>query len=137
MRALINKIIAADRVIHLQQLGIPWTPPTDPIFGFNDNTGQGSSQLNASMQDSSKHGVSKNDFADDQSIGTNNYDYKVSIKKIKTVFSMLIQECPYLIDDKAASESIGKLAKEVQTIQIDSIRKSLGIDNMEDVELLV
>jgi dynein regulatry complex protein 1 len=37
VRALINKIIQADRVIHMQQLGIAWQPPTDPIFGFTDN----------------------------------------------------------------------------------------------------
>ena len=36
VRALIQKIIQADRVIHVQQLGIAWTPPTDPIFGFQD-----------------------------------------------------------------------------------------------------
>ena len=42
-----------------------------------------------------------------------------------------------MIDDKAYSESANKSAKEAFSIQIDSIRKSLGIDNMEDVELLV
>jgi dynein regulatory complex protein 1 len=36
VRALINKIIQADRVVHVQQLGIAWQPPTDPIFGFTD-----------------------------------------------------------------------------------------------------
>jgi len=49
----------------------------------------------------------------------------------------MISECPFLIDDKAFSESEGKQQKEQFTIQIDSIRKSLGIDNMDDVELLV
>jgi len=69
--------------------------------------------------------------------GIQQYDYKVSIAKIKNVFKLLITECPFLIDDKAYSESEGKPAKEQFTIQIDSIRKSLGIDNMDDVELLV
>lgn len=36
VRALINKIIQADRVVHVQQLGIAWQPPTDPIFGFTE-----------------------------------------------------------------------------------------------------
>ena len=49
----------------------------------------------------------------------------------------MITECPFLIDDKAFQESAGKSVKEQFTIQIDSIRKSLGIDNMDDVELLV
>lgn len=61
----------------------------------------------------------------------------MSIAKIKNVFKLLIGECPFLIDDKAFAESEGKHQKEQFTIQIDSIRKSLGIDNMDDVELLV
>ena len=32
--ALCEKIKECDRVIHVQQLGIPWAPPTDPIFKF-------------------------------------------------------------------------------------------------------
>lgn len=42
-----------------------------------------------------------------------------------------------MVDDKAEEESQGKSVKEQFTIKIDSIRKSLGIDNMDDVELLV
>ena len=98
--------------------------------------------------DSSKHGLSKSEFEGDQSVVTGTmggntsaiqqaYDYKVSIAKIKNVFKLLITECPFLIDDKAYAESDGKAVKEQFTIQIDSIRKSLGIDNMDDVELLV
>ena len=34
-------------------------------------------------------------------------------------------------------ESLSKASKDQFTIKIDSIRKSLGIDNMDDVELLV
>jgi hypothetical protein len=70
VRALINKIIQADRVVHVQQLGIAWQPPTDPIFGFTEagaSAGQGGSQMNAnnSIMDSSKHGMSKSEFVDD------------------------------------------------------------------------
>jgi hypothetical protein len=61
----------------------------------------------------------------------------VSINKIKNVFKLLIEECPFLVDDKAVQECMNKLVKDQFTIQIDSIRKSLGIDNMDDVELLV
>jgi len=149
VRALINKIIQADRVIHMQQLGINWEPPSDPIFGFNaEKSGAASQANNTSIMDSSKHGQSKSEFEGDQSVvtgtqgGANSsaiqqYDYKVSIGRIKNVFKLLITECPFLIDDKAMTESAGKPIKEQFTIQIDSIRKSLGIDNMDDVELLV
>jgi hypothetical protein len=57
--------------------------------------------------DSSKHGMSKSEFVDDQSVITGNnpnYDYKVSIGKIKNVFKILMEETPFLIDDKALQE---------------------------------
>ena len=137
VRALINKIIQADRVIHMQQLGIPWEPPTDPIFGFSEKNGASQMGPNTSIMDSSKHGMSKSEF-EEQSVATGQQcEYKVSIGKIKGVFKLLITECPFLIDDKALAESQNKPVKEQFTIQIDSIRKSLGIDNMDDVELLV
>lgn len=56
---------------------------------------------NTSIMDSSKHGMSKSELVDDQSAVTGQQDYKVSIAKIKNVFKVLIDETPFLIDDKA------------------------------------
>ena len=42
-----------------------------------------------------------------------------------------------MIDDKAVEKCEGKSLKEQFSIKIDSIRKSLGIEQMQDVELLV
>lgn len=50
---------------------------------------------------------------------------------------MLIEEADYLIDNRAVERCIGQSLKEQFRIKIDSVRKSLGIDNMYDVELLV
>jgi hypothetical protein len=50
---------------------------------------------------------------------------------------MLIEEAEYLIDDRSFERCEGKSLKEQFAIKIDSIRKSLGIDNMSDVDLLV
>ncbi len=30
--SIVEKIMHADKVIHQQQLDMPWKPPTDPIF---------------------------------------------------------------------------------------------------------
>ena len=75
---------------------------------------------------------------DGESVVTGNaHDIRDKYEKIKNVFKMLIQECPYLIDDKAIEKCEGKSLKEQFSIKIDSIRKSLGIEQMQDVELLV
>jgi len=68
---------------------------------------------NSSVMDSSKHAMSKSEFVDDQSVATGqNYDYKVSITKIKNVFNLLMNETPFLIDDKAYLECQGKNIKD-------------------------
>lgn len=64
-------------------------------------------------------------------------DIKQNFFKVKNVFTILIEEAPYLIDDKAFQLCEGKSKKEQFLIMIDSIRKSLGIEAMEDVQLLV
>lgn len=50
---------------------------------------------------------------------------------------MLIEELPFLIEKKVLKECEGKSEKEIFTLKIDAIRKSLEINSMEDVELLV
>ena len=56
---------------------------------------------------------------------------------MKQVFRFLINEAPYLIDQKTSERAASASPKESLKIQIDATRKSLGIDDMSDVELLV
>ena len=89
-------------------------------------------------QNNEKQAQSKSELVDDQSIATGNaHDIRDKYEKIKNVFKILIQECSYLIDDKALEKCEGRSLKEQFSIKIDSIRKSLGIEAMQDVELLV
>ena len=53
------------------------------------------------------------------------------------MFRFLIDHAPYLVDDKSYERCEQKSAKEQFAIKIDAIRKSLDIDSMEDVHLLV
>lgn len=149
----------ADKVIHLQQLSIKWDPPRDPFFSFlsesnavagdssfkgADSATQGNSLMNqnTSIMDSqggNNAGQSKTELADDQqSHGTKNENTtREKYERMKQVFHFLINEAPYLIDDKSAERASMVGGKESLKIKIDSVRKSLGIEEMADVELLV
>jgi len=50
---------------------------------------------------------------------------------------MLMEEAEYLIDDRAFEKCESASSKEQWQIKIDGIRKSLGIESMEDVDLLI
>lgn len=60
-------------------------------------------------------------------------DKALKYEKIKNVFKLLIDEADYLIDERAFERCETATVKEQFSIKIDSIRKSLGIENMEDV----
>ena len=65
-KAIVEKIIQADKVVHSQQLNIEWKPPTDPIFAqFNDGqiagantSGTGADNTSFKGADSANHGNS-------------------------------------------------------------------------------
>ena len=158
-RNLVEKIMHADKVIHLQQLSIKWEPPRDQFFAFlsesnavagdssykgADSATQGNSLMNqnTSIMDSqggnNAQAQSKSELVDDQSVATKNENTtREKYERMKQVFRFLIEQAPYLIDDKAIERCMGVDAKEQLKIKIDSVRKSLGIEDMTDVELLV
>ena len=98
---------------------------------------------NTSIMDSqggnqAQGGQSKSELVDDQSVATKNENTtREKYEHMKQVFRFLINEAPYLIDDKAYERSMDAEPKEALKIKIDSVRKSLGIEDMADVELLV
>lgn len=61
----------------------------------------------------------------------------MKFERIKNVFKLLIEEAEYLIDERTFEKCEGAPTKKQFSMKIDSIRKSLGIEHMEDIELLV
>jgi len=60
-KAIVEKIIQADKVIHSQQLNIEWKPPTDPIFAqFNDGQIPGANTSGTGADNTSFKGADSN-----------------------------------------------------------------------------
>lgn len=155
-RSLVEKIMHADRVIHVQQLQVNWEPPKSQFFSFLQEGNAGGGQSSFGGADSNTHGnsmnqntsimdsqggnqaQSKNELVDDHSEATRNENTtRDRYQRIKNVFKFLIEHAPYMVDDKSVEKCEGKSAKEQFAIKIDAIRKSLDIESMEDVHLLV
>lgn len=148
---IVSKILLADKVIHTQQLDVPWVPPSDPIFKKNLEklamlSNEGSIQAAESVQEknlaeSNAKSQTELDAEGSQMAGSETGKdmsaNRIKYEKIKNVFRMLIDEAEYLIDDRSLEKCRTLPPKQQFAIKIDSIRKSLGIENMEDVELLV
>ena len=137
--ALVDKIMQADRVIHEQQLGIKWEAPKDPIFN-NPDIKAGMSQINQNVSVAESQGQSKMDIGDTQSHmtgGDKTEEGKVPIRRIKRVFQLLIDEMPYLIEDKILLECEDKAPNTAFKLQLDAIRKSLDITEKHTLYMLV
>lgn len=137
--ALVDKIMQADRVIHEQQLGIKWEAPKDPIFN-NPDIKAGMSQINQNISVAESQGHSKMDIGDTQSHmtgGDKTEEGKIPIRRIKRVFQLLIDEMPYLIDDKILQECEDKAQNTAFKLQLDAIRKSLDITEKHTLYMLV
>jgi hypothetical protein len=82
---------------------------------------------------------SKSDLVQEMSQHTSDdkQDNFLKYEKIKNVFKLLIENAEYLIDDRAFERCAEASMKEQFSIKIDSIRKSLGVEEMRDVDLLV
>jgi len=148
---IVGKIMLADKVIHTQQLDVPWVPPSDPIFKNNLQklalqTGNDGSVQAESVQEAAKGLAESNAKSNNEldggvegasEAGKDMSANRIKYEKIKNVFKMLIEEAEYLIDDRTLEKCRSLPAKQQFSLKIDSIRKSLGIENMEDVQLLV
>lgn len=125
-------------------------PPADPIFKNNlqklalQSGNDGSIQAAESVQET-KGLAESNAKSNNELDGAENSQMagseagkdmsanRVKYEKIKNVFKMLIDEAEYLIDDRTLEKCRSLPAKQQFSLKIDSIRKSLGIENMEDV----
>ena len=89
-------------------------------------------------QNNGQPAQSKSELVDDQSVATKNENTtREKYERMKQVFRFLINEAPFLIDDKSMERCQDLDPKETLKVKIDSVRKSLGIEDMADVELLV
>lgn len=118
VRELANKVLKCDRIIYEQQLGLNWSVPEDPTLNLDYQSGAQPAGSQGDVE-SSKHGQSS------------------SINKIREVFTLLAIECDFLLEDKVKEQCLGKKEREQLPIKIDSIRKTLNIESMEDINLLV
>jgi dynein regulatory complex protein 1 len=121
VRELAAKVIKCDRTIYMQQLGLPWSPPQDiPLDAIPGSLSESYSRQ-ASVEEGGSERASKS----------------LPMDRVRQVLTLLAEECSFLLEDKVIDQCIGKTPNEQLTLKIDSVRRSLGVETMADIELLV
>lgn len=113
---LMQKVLKADKIIHEQQLGMEWAPPSDEIFQVRTDTA-------ADLTEDG--GPSPKQLA------------RAENKKTRLILQMLCDEAGFLVEAKVR-KMLDKLPKEEHNLlKVESIIKALGIDTKEGMEQLV
>merc|ERR1711959_778085 len=114
--ALMQKVLKADKIIHEQQLGLEWAPPSDEIFQIRTDTAA--------------------DLAEDGGPSPKQLA-RAENKKTRLILQMLCDEAGFLVEAKVR-KMLDKLPKEEHNLlKVESIIKALGIDTKEGMEQLV
>lgn len=113
---LMQKVLQADKIIHEQQLGLEWAPPSDEIFQIRNDTA-------ADLTEDG--GPSPKQLA------------RAENKKTRLILQMLCDEAGFLVEGKV-KKMLDKLPKEEHSLlKVESIIKALGIDTKEGMDQLV
>ncbi|NWT48367.1 DRC1 protein, partial [Chroicocephalus maculipennis] len=139
-KGLMRKALDADRIIHTQQLGLPWE---EPRYWFLNNVGplkrykakRTATKLAAEVltAGSREGGKEKTAKVEDRVTQLRN----ISKKTAKRILELLSDESGFLIENKLL-KPLNALGRQERTImKLDSIFAALGIDSEDDLYQLV
>jgi len=124
VRVLINKVLDADRVVHEQQLGIPWVPPRED-------------QLLMELETFSDTGTATGKSTALESQESKEISGKYPPSKVKKALDLVKEESAFLLDMKVRDQMHDLPAEQKNVLCIDAILRYIGVENQEDVDLLV
>ena len=134
---LAGKVLKCDKIIYEQQLGLTWIPPELNVGNIDIASITDIQASKRKEEIIGKSGESVHSPYPDAHDSQSKQSMQVSMVKIKKVFTLLVEEASFLIEDKVKDQCLGLSEKEQLTKKIDSIRKALSIETMEDVQNLV
>lgn len=117
---LMQKVLKADKIIHEQQLGLEWAPPSDEVFQL---------RTSESVRDANP--------ADGAGVSASKQLARPENKKTRLILQMLCDEAGFLVEGKVR-RMLEKIEKnERNLMKVESIIRALAIDSKEGMEMLV
>ena len=120
---LMRKVLQADKIIHEQQLGLSWLPPSEHIFHAGGEGQRGASAGAAAATAADESGPVSRGQMDNENI--------------KHMLELLCNEAGFLVEGKIQKLLEPLPPDEQNLLKIDSILKVLGVEGAGDVESLL
>jgi dynein regulatory complex protein 1 len=127
VQELASKVLQADEIIHQQQLGWEWHPPTE-------GTLTGTLQLDDEPVEEEEE-IAEVDQAKERKALISEVT-KDESDNMKKMLELVCQEGAFLVEDRLRQEMDQYKPEEQRLLQVDSIFHALSISNSEDVERL-
>jgi dynein regulatory complex protein 1 len=125
VRALINKVLEADKLLHEQQLGHEWLPPKEDVL---------LQELDTLSESGTTTGKSTANISEE---GLQSVSGKYSASKVKKVLDLVKEETQFLLDLKVREQMMTLPPEQRDVLQIDAILRYICVESQEDVDLLV
>jgi dynein regulatory complex protein 1 len=149
-KALVQKVMEEDRIIHEQQLGLAWEPPN---LDFMENIGPilsqrakrrtvSAQQVVSEVMSATGQAPTEQEEKDDsapaggkQNLRTSLLD-KLSPSTVKSILELLCDESGFLIESKL-QKLLTPLERDEQSLmKLDAIFSALGIETEDDIHCL-
>uniref|UniRef100_A0A8C5XCG5 Dynein regulatory complex protein 1 n=1 Tax=Microcebus murinus TaxID=30608 RepID=A0A8C5XCG5_MICMU len=135
---LIDRVFAADRIIHAQHLGLPWTAPD---FWFLKNVGPISQQQQKSATQIVEEVLMQTEEEVEETASEPesylDLPKQVSARTTKKILMLLCDESGFLIESKLLSLLLPLEKSERYLLKLDAIFSALGIESEDDLYKLV
>merc|ERR1719487_1876408 len=125
VRALITKVLEADKLLHEQQLGHEWLPPKEEML---------LQELDTFSESGTTTGKSTAIASEDMGQSVSG---KYSSTKVKKVLDLVKEETQFLLDLVKEERMMTLPPEQRDVLQIDAILRYIGVESQEDVDLLV
>lgn len=145
--AKLEKMLAADKIIHEQQLGLTWRPPPQPVRSWSQagggkkkastneltsGPGASDSRMGATSERSSNNNA-EDEYGDLDSPTVK----RISSAKLKYMLKLLASEAGFLVNANVQAAIENLPDDEAELVKADMIMRALGIENEGEMERLM
>lgn len=128
---MVHKLLKADKIIHEQQLGLTWVPPTMSL-----SEPQGYESRILSKGDASAAEAKQQSELNSSVLNSSESNSTIPSCNLNTMLEMLTSEAGFLLDSKVLHAIDNLDHDEAELVRADNILRSLGVINENDMEKL-
>ncbi|CAD7088159.1 unnamed protein product, partial [Hermetia illucens] len=135
---LLNKILDIDRILHEQQLGLPWTKPDMPVFKLKDFIimKEGLDSKHFDLKVNRSRTITRSESAKEKDRRTDEQKLAHS-RLMRNILKKIADRGGFLLEDKLLTILQPYTEDQQSLVKVDNIFNALGVSKIEDISALI